>query len=142
MSADVPAAALPAVRDGSPAGSDLTEVQRKRHRFIQMAEEAAIAMEAAAKKIKLAATAAEELADAHPTCLGATDANEHFDELNRKAAGVWAATLEGKVVLQETAVITSIRDRHERARRLDRTRVAEVMDIRDPTSVRRASFLD
>ena len=111
------------------------DAQRKRQKFLEKAAEAATAMETAAKRIKLAANAARTLAESHPECLGAADASLHMDELTKKAASTWAMALEGKVVLQETAVITAIRDKQDRHRRLDRQRVAEVMDIRDPDYV-------
>ena len=111
----------------------------KRHEFLQKAVEAEIAMQKAAKRIKLAADAARTLAESHPECLGAEEAALHMDELTNKAASTWAMALEGKTVLQETAVIMAIRDKQDRQRRLDRQRVAEVMDIRDPDYVWRLS---
>ena len=107
-------------------------LQEKRVRFTKMAQEAEEAMEKAAKKIKLAKSASQLLAEAHPDCHGAEDAAMHMDDMNKKAAVVWAEALEGKTILQDMSQMQKLRERQRQIRRADRQRVAEVMGLQDP----------
>ena len=97
-------------------------------------------MAKAAKKIKLAKKAADDLVD---TWLpGVEDTVIHMDELSNKAATLWAAACESRTILQDSGELISLRERQEHNRRADRDMVARVMEVSDPGFIARACFLD
>ena len=121
--------------DDAPASA-----QSKRARFITLVEEAEAAMAKAAKKIKLAKKAADDLVDTELP--GVEDTVIHMDELSTKAATLWAASCSSRTILQDSGELISLRERQEHNRRADRDMVARVMEVSDPGFIPRASFLD
>ena len=102
---------------------------RKRARFISLAEQAAIAMEEAAKKIKLAEICADQIYKEHPTYPGAEDTADFMQEFVGQAAKTWVMALQGKTIFQNSGEIIGIHVRHDNETLDNKQRVVTTMDI-------------
>ena len=102
---------------------------QKRARFINLAEQAAIAAECAAKKVKIAHNMAKDIWDNHSDFPGAQDTACFMQDLTEQSAKTWFMALEGKTVFQNFAEVAETRKRHQGESNCHKRNVVAMMGV-------------
>ena len=115
---------------GSPSISEIDLViVAKRARFTYLAEQAANAVEVAAKRVKLAQEMAKQIYESNPNHPGAEETAFFMDEYTEDMAKTWAKALEGKTIFQNSAEVVELRRRQEAQNATHRRNVAAIMGV-------------
>ena len=102
---------------------------QKRARFISLAEQAAIAAENAAKKVKIAHEYADHIYKEHSDFPGAEDTADFMRQLAEQTAKTWFMALEGKTVFQNFAEVAETRKRHQGESNCHKRKVVAMMGV-------------
>ena len=102
---------------------------QKRAQFINLVEQAAIATERAAKKVKIADNMAKDIWDNHSDFPGAQDTACFMQDLTEQSAKTWFMALEGKTAFQKFAEVVETRKKHQRESNYYKRHVVAMMGV-------------